>query len=110
MPFPDSPNIGPGITPNGSSDTFTVTNAGTYYIAYDITLDAAVAVSSRLLVNRTPIAAATINSLLGLTNFQAQAIVNVGANQTVQIEFFGAVTIANLLASQPSSLTIIRLA
>ncbi|GIO03112.1 hypothetical protein J5TS2_37800 [Brevibacillus halotolerans] len=109
VPFPDAQDIGPGITVNATSDTFTVAAAGNYFISYTINLTASLLVSSRILVNGVPVAGSVVSPLIGLTSFEAQVIVPVPAGGTIQVQLFGVAAIATLAATLPTSITIIRL-
>ena len=72
--LPSAQNIGPGITINGGNDTFTIANAGRYYITYQINLTAGLLVSSRLQIIGAANLASTISPAVSLSFFNNDII------------------------------------
>ncbi|WP_206871065.1 BclA C-terminal domain-containing protein, partial [Clostridium zeae] len=108
--LPNSQNIGPGISIDGTNTTFTVSNAGTYYITYDINLTAALAVSSRLIINGSANTASTVDPVLSTSSFTNDIIVDLTANSTITLQLFGLLGAATLISGGAgASLSIIRL-
>ncbi|WP_288993402.1 BclA C-terminal domain-containing protein, partial [uncultured Paenibacillus sp.] len=108
VPLPNNQNIGTGITVNGTNDTFTLTNAGRYYISYKINLTAALAIQSRVLLNGTAIPASVVSPVLSLSQLQSDFMVTVTAGSTIQLQLFGLVGAA-VLSPPGSTLNIIQL-
>ncbi|MDT9718423.1 hypothetical protein QVE09_05905, partial [Paenibacillus sp. ClWae2A] len=108
VPLPNNQNIGTGITVNGTNDTFTLTNAGRYYISYKISLTAALAIQSRVLLNGTAIPASVVSPALSLSQLQSDFMVTVTAGSTIQLQLFGLVGTA-VLSPPGSTLNIIQL-
>ncbi len=94
---------------DGTDTVFTLTNAGRYYISYNVNFTAGLLISSRLLINgivnadsvRSP--GITVNSLHG------EIILTLAANSTVTLQLFGLLGAATLQSGQGSTLTMIRL-
>jgi hypothetical protein len=109
IPLPNNQNIGTGITINGTNDTFTLANAGRYYISYKINLTAALAIQSRILLNGTAIPASVVSPVLSLSQLQSDFIVTVTAGSTIQFQLFGLVATA-VLSPPGATINIIQLA
>ncbi|KAA8751335.1 BclA C-terminal domain-containing protein, partial [Paenibacillus sp. UASWS1643] len=108
VPLPNNQNIGTGITVNGTNDTFTLTNAGRYYISYKINLTAALAIQSRVLLNGAVIPASVVSPVLSLSQLQSDFMVTVTAGSTIQLQLFGLVGAA-VLSPPGATLNIIQL-
>lgn len=99
-----------GIFVNVINDTFTLPDAGRYFISFSINLTAAVLVSSRVLINRIPSSPLTINPVISLSSYSAIAILSISAGDTLTLQLFGLLGAITLLSSsQGAKLTIIRL-
>ncbi|WP_442950604.1 BclA C-terminal domain-containing protein, partial [Paenibacillus sp. FJAT-27812] len=110
VPLPNSQNLSPDVTVNGANDTFTVVNAGRYYITYQISTTAALLLSTRLLINGVANTASTVAPVLSLSNFNNDVIVTLTAGSTITLQMFGLLGSATLLGSGAgAALTIIRL-
>nr|WP_274600976.1 collagen-like triple helix repeat-containing protein [Clostridium yunnanense] len=108
--LPNSQNIGPGISIDGTNTTFTVSNAGAYYITYNINLTAALAISSRLIINGSPNTASTVAPILSSSSFTNNIIVDLTTNSTITLQLFGLLGAATLISGGAgASLSIIRL-
>jgi hypothetical protein len=89
VPLPSAQNIGTGITINAANDTFTIAQAGRYYLTYQVNLTATLLLGSRLLIN---------------------VILTIAAGTTVSLQLFGLLGAATLLGgSAGAAVTIIRL-
>lgn len=102
------------ITANGNNDVFTISNAGTYYIKYQIYTTLALLMSSRLIINGSPYTASIVSPTLSLSSFSAEVIVNLTAASTVSLQIYNT-SVLGLEVILPSgscgaSLSIIRLA
>ncbi|MCP1133045.1 hypothetical protein NKT34_07085 [Paenibacillus polysaccharolyticus] len=106
--LPSNQNFGTGITVNGTSDTFTLANAGRYFISYRINLTAALAIQSRVLLNGTAISASVVSPTLSLNQLQSEFIVTVTAGSSIQLQLFGLAGAA-VLSPPGATLTIIQL-
>ncbi|KHF34070.1 hypothetical protein CM49_03581 [Paenibacillus sp. P1XP2] len=107
--FPNAQDFGPGITINAANNTFTVANAGNYYISYSVNLNVSLLVSSRILINGSAAPASTISPAVGTTSFQTNVITPVPAGATISIQLFGVLATATLTTTTPTNVTIIRL-
>ncbi|WP_440109898.1 BclA C-terminal domain-containing protein [Paenibacillus sp. QZ-Y1] len=96
IPLPNNQNIGTGITVNGTNDTFTLTNAGRYYISYKLNLTAALAIQSRILLNGAAIPASVVSPALSISQLQSDFIVTITAGSTIQLQLFGLIATAVL--------------
>ena len=109
IPLPDAQNLGPNVTVNGADNVFTVTQAGRYRIAYRANLTAGLLLSTRVTVNGTGVDALTINPVLSVSQFAAEAVVTLAAGDQLSLQFFGVLGAATLLGgSQGAGLTIQR--
>ncbi|WP_330583471.1 BclA C-terminal domain-containing protein [Paraclostridium sordellii] len=109
IPLPNAQNLS-SVTVNGTNDVFTITNAGTYFIKYQVYTTAALLVNTRLIINGVANTASTISPILSLSSFSSEVIVNVGANTTVSLQMFGLLGAATLLSGSGGAiLSIIRL-
>lgn len=109
VPLPNAQNLGSNVTVNGGNDVFTVTQAGRYRIAYRANLTAGLLLSTRVTVNGGAVPALTINPILSLSQFAAEAVVNLAAGDQLSLQFFGLLGAATLLGgSQGAGLTIQR--
>ncbi|MCQ6561441.1 hypothetical protein NNL21_22370 [Paenibacillus mendelii] len=110
IPLPNSQTIGTSITVNGSNTTFTVAEAGTYYVSYSINLTASLLVNSKIIVNGTAKPELTIAPVLSRNSFSASAIVRLSAGSTVGLQLDGLIGAAVLLpGSQGAALTIMKI-
>jgi hypothetical protein len=108
--LPNSQNLSAGVTVNGADDTFTVVNAGRYFLSYQVNTTAALLLSTRLVINSSPNTASTITPVLSLSNFNNDVIVTLTAGSTITLQLFGLLGAATLLnGSAGAALTIIRL-
>lgn len=108
LPFPQNQNIGVDVTVNGASTVFTVANAGRYRISYGIRLNAALLVSSRVLVNGSE-AAATIDSpTISTARLSGDAVTTLAAGSTIRVQLFGLLGAATLQNGAGANLVIQR--
>jgi len=108
VPLPNDQQLN-NITVNGINTVFTVTQAGIYYISYNINLTEGLLVGARITVNGTPVEQFTINPLLTLSNFHADGILTLAAGDSITLQLFGLLGVATLQEGLGASLTIIRL-
>lgn len=112
VPLPSSQVLGAGvgITVDAANTTFTVANAGTYYIRYTVATTAALAISSRLVINGVANVPSTVAPLLSLSSFSNEIIVSLTAGSTIVLQLAGAVSVTLLTGGSGANLSIIRLA
>ncbi|MGG7179325.1 BclA C-terminal domain-containing protein, partial [Clostridium paraputrificum] len=98
------------VSVSGGNTIFTVANAGTYYITYQINITAALAMSSRLLVNGSAVTSSVVSAgLLSLSSFNNDVLLTLGAGATIQLQLFGLAGTATLTNnSAGAALTIIQ--
>ncbi|WP_444544038.1 BclA C-terminal domain-containing protein, partial [Paenibacillus marchantiophytorum] len=108
IPLPNNQNIGSGITINGANTTFTLTNAGRYYISYKINATAAVLAQSRVLLNGVSVPASVNTPALSATGFLGDFIITVPAASTIILQMFGLIATV-VLAPPGATINIIRL-
>jgi len=95
------------MTVNGSNTTFTVTDAGTYRIAYNACLTTSMLMSTRLVINGSGNTASTYTPMISTNQFEREIIVDLTAESTITLQFFGLLGAATL---NGVTLSIIRLA
>lgn len=109
VPLPDAQNLGANVTIDGTNSVFTVTQAGRYRVAYRANLTAGLLVSSRITVNGVGVPALSINPVLSISQFAAEAVVTLNAGDQLSLQFFGLLGAATLLSgSQGAGITIQR--
>lgn len=102
---PNSQNLS-GVTADGSNTNFTIARAGTYRISYAINLTAALLVSTRILINGTPVTASAISPSVSRSDYNAEVIVTASAGDTVTLQLYGLLGAAILSSGQGAALTI----
>ncbi|MGI6160511.1 MAG: BclA C-terminal domain-containing protein [Christensenellales bacterium] len=113
IPFPDVQNDAP---PNITIETtnyevITIQEAGRYYITYQINFTAAVVVTSRLLINDVEYNPGTLASLVGLSQYNVDVIVDLNAGTTIGVEVETLLGVLTLLSDGVgAAINIIRLA
>lgn len=108
--LPNNQILNGGVTVNGANDTFTVPSAGSYLLAYQINLSAALLVSSRLLLNGAAYTPSVVNPLISVSSFNNSVIANLSAGTTITLQLFGLIGAATLLGGGAgATLTIVRL-
>ncbi|WP_343342781.1 BclA C-terminal domain-containing protein [Terrisporobacter petrolearius] len=99
------------ITANGNNDEFTISNAGTYYIKYQIYTTSSLLLNTRLIINGSGNTASTVSPVVSLSSFSSEVIVDLTENSTVSLQIFGLLGVVVIPSgSCGASLTIIRLA
>lgn len=110
VPLPNAQLLSPDVTVNAAGTVFTVNTAGRYRLSYAVNTTAALAGGTRLLINGTANTASTVASLLSLSHFSNEILLNLAAGSTVSLQLFGVLTTAILLPnSAGASLMIVRL-
>jgi type II secretory pathway component PulL len=89
VPLPDAQVLPDDFAMDGTNTTLTITNAGTYRLSYRINITAAAALSSRLQLNGTPVAASVITAPPSRDSFAAEVVMTVPANSTLSLELYG---------------------
>ncbi|MBY0050815.1 hypothetical protein H7K32_03795 [Brevibacillus agri] len=108
VPLPNNQVLN-GITFGGGNTTFTVPSAGNYLISYSVNTTAALAVSTRLLINGAAFAPSVASPALSLSSFHNTVIAPLGAGATITLQLFGLLGAATLLTGAGATLTIVRL-
>ncbi|HDR7796183.1 TPA: hypothetical protein QCY19_004921, partial [Bacillus luti] len=107
--LPNSQTFSGGITVDGTNTVFTVPNTGRYFINYGVNLQAALLLSTRLLINGVGNTASTITPVLSVSQFNNTIIVPLTAGSTISLQFFGLLGAAILLSgSAGATLTIMQ--
>lgn len=99
-----------GFTVNGANTIFTVPVTGTYLLTYSIRITAALLVSSRILLNGSPMAGSIVSPAISTTTFSATFISALSAGDSLQLQLFGLLGAAVLQTGTGASLAVIRLA
>lgn len=102
-------NISEGITINQTNDRLTVENPGSYYIAYSVNTTTPLTLYTRILINRRPVNAATIRPVTSRTQYNNEIILPLDAGDTISLQLFGYVGIANLVTGAGATLTVFRI-
>ncbi|PFQ40461.1 hypothetical protein COK05_27585, partial [Bacillus cereus] len=109
VPLPSSQSLSGGITVDATNTIFTVPNTGRYFINYEVNLEAALLLSSQLLINGVGNTASTITPLLSVSQFNNTIIVPLTAGSTITLQLFGLIGAAILLpGSAGATLTIMQ--
>ena len=109
VPLPNNQNLD-GFVADGTNSTFTVPTTGTYLLTYNISVTAALLMSSRVLVNGSEIPSTVFAPAVSAANFTATTIVNLTAGDEVELQLFGLVSEAVLQNGAGATLTAVRLA
>jgi BclA C-terminal domain/Collagen triple helix repeat (20 copies) len=109
VPLPNNQNLSSGVTINGSNDTLTLTNAGTYLFTYNVNLKASLLMTTQLAVNGAVLPASAIRSSIARSSFSASVVATVQAGSTVSLQLAGLLGAAVLEGGQGAALTIMRL-
>ncbi|GAF15389.1 flagellar hook-length control protein FliK [Bacillus sp. JCM 19045] len=107
VPVPSN-QLSSGITPAG--DGFTINTAGTYSISYGVNLTAGLLLGLRLTVNGTPLTSSAVSPGVAVTNLSGNAVATLAAGDLVEVELFGLLGAAVLVAGQGAVLQIVRIA
>ncbi len=109
--LPDDQIMPAGITPNGTSDTFTVAEAGRYRISYHVNTQVSVVMGARVLIGGSPNTASSIIPLVSLSGFSNEILVDLAAGSTVSLQLYGLINVSVTLLpdSVGASLMIMRL-
>lgn len=106
VPFPAANRYLNNITINGSNDTFTLP-PGLYYVSYSVKLAAGLLVSSRLLLNGSPVPSSENASVI-TTALGANCVINISSTSTISVQL---TTLLSLGLTTPGiQIVIIRLA
>ncbi|WP_353616453.1 hypothetical protein [Clostridium sp. D33t1_170424_F3] len=109
VPLPND-QVLDSFTVNAANDLFTVPATGTYLITYDIKTTASLLLSSRVLLNGTPLAGTIFAPAVSVSNLSATRIAPLTAGDTLQLQLFGLLGAAVLQGGNGANLTVIRLA
>ena len=109
VPLPNNQNLD-GFVADGTNSTFTVPTTGTYLLTYNISVTAALLMSSRVLVNGSEIPSTVFAPAVSAANFTATTIVNLTAGDEIELQLFGLVSEAVLQNGAGATLTAVRLA
>lgn len=109
VPLPND-QVLDSFTVNAANDTFTVPVTGTYLITYDIKTTASLLLSSRVLLNGTPLAGTIFAPAVSVSNLSATRIAPLTAGDTLQLQLFGLLGAAVLQGGNGANLTVVRLA
>nr|WP_257144077.1 hypothetical protein [Bacillus sp. AFS002410] len=109
VPLPTAQTLSTGFTINGTFDTITVANAGVYYLAYTVNTTAALALTTRILINGVPELSTIVAPLLSLSIFHHYGILPLNAGDTISLEIFGLTGIVTLLTGHGASITVFQL-
>lgn len=108
--MPDSQILPSGIILNGANEVFTINTEGRYRISYHVNLTAALVMGTRILINGTNVVQSTVSSLIGLSSFSNEILIDISSGDTVSLQLFGLAGPAILLGdSVGASLMIMRL-
>lgn len=98
-----------GFTVNGAATIFTVPVTGTYLLTYSIKTTAALLMSSRILLNGSPLAGSIVSPAVSASAYFATLIAPLAAGDALQLQLFGLLGAAVLQAGNGASLAAIRL-
>ncbi len=87
--LPDAQVLPANIVVNGANNIFTINTAGVYRISYQLNTTLDLLVSSRLLINGTPLLASAIAPAVSVSSLSNEVILNLAAGSTVSLQLFG---------------------
>lgn len=108
VPLPDN-QILDSFTVDAANEIFTVPETGTYMISYQAATTTALLLSTRILLNGSPLAGSIVTPSLATTLFTASLFANLTAGDTLQLEMFGLLGTAVLRSGNGAFLEVIRL-
>lgn len=106
--LPDAQSLS-GFTANGANTEFTVPETGTYLISYHVNPRTAVAITSQVLRNSTPIPG-SVRSPAATASYEATVIAPLTAGDTLSLQLLGTAPDIALQNGSGASLTAVRLA
>lgn len=109
IPLPNTQIIPTGITLDATNTVFTVTNAGVYRISYAVNTNAALLMSTRVMINGTANTASTVAPLLNLSSYSNEILANLSAGSTVSLQVAGASVNLTLVNGAGATLMLERL-
>lgn len=107
IPLPNN-QVLDSFTVNGANTLFTVPATGIYMLSYNIALTASLLVSSRIVVNGTPLAGSIVSPTAGVSNLGVTLLATLTTGDTVGLELFGLAGAAVLQGGTGASLTVVR--
>ncbi|GLB31784.1 hypothetical protein LAD12857_37070 [Lacrimispora amygdalina] len=108
IPLPDNQNLNT-FTVDGTNTEFTVPTTGEYLVSYAVATTTALAVSSQVLQNGTPLAESVITPSVAADNLSTSFIVPLTAGDTLTLQLFGLLGAATLLGGAGTYMVVIRL-
>jgi hypothetical protein len=97
------------VTVDGSNTSFTVNNAGTYRIDYNINTNATTTASARLLINGTTEPSSYVTPSTAVTKLQAFTIVTLAAGDVINVQMYGLIGSVTLQSGQGAGISIQKL-
>lgn len=108
VPLPDV-QVLDGFTANGANTIFTVPVTGTYLLTYSVKTTVALLMSSRILLNGSPMAGSIVSPAISTTAYSATLIATLSAGDALQLQLFGLLGAAVLQSGNGASLAVVRL-
>jgi hypothetical protein len=110
VPLPNNQILPAGITADTANEVFTIDTEGRYRISYHVNVTVALIMGTRILINGTGVVQSTVSSLVGLSSFTNEILIDISSGDTVSLQLFGLTGPAILLGdSVGASLMIMRL-
>ncbi|NMA79463.1 MAG: hypothetical protein GX967_02310 [Clostridiales bacterium] len=109
VPLPNNQNLD-GFAVDGADSTFTVPETGTYLVTYNISVTAALLMSSRVLLNGAEIPGSVFAPAISVSNYTATTIVELTAGDLLTLQLYGLLGAAVLQGGAGATLTVVRLA
>ena len=107
--LPDNQNLD-GFDVNGDDTVFTVPVSGTYLVTYQVNVTVALLMSTRILVNGSPLAGSLFSPAISVSSFTATTIAFLNDGDELTLQFFGIIGAATLQGGAGATLTVVRLA
>jgi hypothetical protein len=108
IPLPDNQSLDSFIA-NGTSTAFIVPATGDYLITYSMSVTVAALVSSRVLLDGTPIPASIVAPTVAASEFETSFIVSLASGDTLSLQLFSVITSVTLLGGASTFMTVVRL-
>ena len=109
IPLPDNQNLS-GVSVNGNDTVFTVSQAGTYNISYNVSLaTASVLAETNLDINGADYGPSQRTTVINVGDTSFNGLVTLNAGSTVSLEISGVVVGLNLGSGSAANISVVRI-
>lgn len=107
LPFP-TVNANAGVVVNASNTVVTVPSTGVYQLSYSLMTNTALLMSTRVVLNGSPLSTSVVSPVVATTQFASQVIVSLTADDTLSVQMYGLLGAATLTGSANFNLVKIK--